>query len=97
MVHDELPKYLLATLKQRTEKQPGRQEERLPGSRLTGWFALRLLVRQPAADDGDHTENPMERRNKRTGRREKARIWEVRTERSGPGLGKRLPLKVLQS
>ncbi len=75
MVHDELPKYLLATLKRGQKKQPGRQEERLPGSRLTAGSALRLLVRQPAADDGDHTKIPMERRNKRTGRREKARIW----------------------
>lgn len=28
----------LATLKQQMKKPPGRQEERPPGSRLTGWF-----------------------------------------------------------
>ncbi len=47
----------LATLKQRTEKPPGRQEERLPDSRLTGWFRSPTPVRQSAADDGGNTEN----------------------------------------
>ncbi len=47
----------LATLKQRTEKLPGRRGECPPVSRLTGWFRSLTPVRQPAADDGGNTEN----------------------------------------
>lgn len=38
---------------------------------------VRYTIRQPTADDGGHAEIPLERRNKRTGRMEKARIWEI--------------------
>ena len=48
----------LATLKQRTEKgQDGRKDARRSADSPSG-SALRRLVRQPAADDGGHTENP---------------------------------------
>lgn len=58
MVHDELPKYLLVTLKQRTEKQPDGRKNASRAVDSPAGSALRLLVRQPAADDGGHTENP---------------------------------------
>ncbi|MBW6101590.1 tyrosine-type recombinase/integrase [Escherichia coli] len=60
------------------KKPPGRQEGCPPVSRLTGWFRsptpwyvsqLQTMVAT--------LKIPMERRNKRTGRTEKARIWEV--------------------
>ena len=39
--------------------------------------AFRSPLRQPATDDGGHLKIPLERRNKHTGRIEKARIWEI--------------------
>lgn len=49
----------LATLKQRTQKssQDGRKNASRSADSPAG-SALRRLVRQPAADDGGHTENP---------------------------------------
>ncbi|GDF97899.1 resolvase ResA [Escherichia coli] len=49
----------LATLKQRTEKA-ARTAGRTPAGQQTHRLVplFRLLVRQPAADDGGHTENP---------------------------------------
>ncbi|MDS1651793.1 tyrosine-type recombinase/integrase [Escherichia coli] len=98
MVHDELPKYLLApevsallhyvpdlrrkmqlaTLKQRTEKA-ARTAGRTPAGQQThrlvplsdSWY-VSLLQTMVAT-----LKIPLERRNKRTGRTEKARIWEV--------------------
>ncbi|EII75127.1 site-specific recombinase, phage integrase family [Escherichia coli 3.2303] len=98
MVHDELPKYLLApevsallhyvpdlrrkmllaTLKQRTEKA-ARTAGRTPAGQQThqlvplsdSWYVSQLQTMVATL------KIPMERRNKRTGRTEKARIWEV--------------------
>ena len=78
MVHDELPKYLLATLKQRTEKA-ARTAGRTPAGQQThrlvplsdSWYVSQLQTMVATL------KIPMVRRNKRTGRREKARIWEV--------------------
>ncbi|MBB8666778.1 tyrosine-type recombinase/integrase [Escherichia coli] len=98
MVHDELPKYLLApevsallhyvpdlrrkmllaTLKQRTEKT-ARTAGRMPAGQQThrlvplsdSWYVSQLQTMVATL------KIPMERRNKRTGRTEKARIWEV--------------------
>lgn len=98
MVHDELPKYLLApevsallhyvpdlrrkmllaTLKQRTEKA-ARTAGRTPAGQQThrlvplsdSWYVNQLQTMVATL------KIPMERRNKRTGRTEKARIWEV--------------------
>ena len=98
MVHDELPKYLLApevsallhyvpdlrrkmllaTLKQRTEKA-ARTAGRTPAGQQThrlvplsdSWYVSQLQTMVATL------KNPLERRNKRTGRTEKARIWEV--------------------
>ncbi len=56
--HAPYPFVQLATLKQRTEKPPdGRKNARRSADSPAG-SALRLTVRQPAADDGSHTENP---------------------------------------
>ncbi|WP_105457296.1 tyrosine-type recombinase/integrase [Escherichia coli] len=98
MVHDELPKYLLApevsallhyvpdlrrkmllaTLKQRTEKaartagrMPAGQQTHRLGPLSDAWDVSQLQTM------GATLKIPMERRNKRTGRTEKARIWEV--------------------
>ncbi|CAM7166489.1 MULTISPECIES: tyrosine-type recombinase/integrase [Enterobacteriaceae] len=98
MVHDELPKYLLApevsallhyvpdlrrkmllaTLKQRTEKA-ARTAGRTPAGQQThrlvplsdSWYVSQLQTMVATL------KIPLERRNKRTGRTEKARIWEV--------------------
>ncbi len=98
MVHDELPKYLLApevsallhyvpdlrrkmllaTLKQRTEKA-ARTAGRTPAGQQThqlvplsdSWYVSQLQTMVATL------KIPMERRNKRIGRTEKARIWEV--------------------
>lgn len=98
MVHDELPKYLLApevsallhyvpdlrrkmllaTLKQRTEKA-ARTAGRTPAGQQThqlvplsdSWYVSQLQTMVATL------KIPMERRNKRTGRTEKARLWEV--------------------
>ncbi|ELW9986666.1 tyrosine-type recombinase/integrase [Escherichia coli] len=98
MVHDELPKYLLApevtallhyvpdlhrkmllaTLKQRTEKA-ARTAGRMPAGQQThrlvplsdSWYVSQLQTMVATL------KIPMERRNRRTGRTEKARIWEV--------------------
>ncbi|ELO4939506.1 tyrosine-type recombinase/integrase [Escherichia coli] len=98
MVHDELPKYLLApevsallhyvpdlrrkmllaTLKQRTEKA-ARTAGRTPAGQQThrlvplsdSWYVSQLQTMVATL------KILMERRNKRTGRTEKARIWEV--------------------
>ncbi|HAK5802695.1 TPA: phage integrase family protein [Salmonella enterica] len=88
LVQDELPKYLLvpdlhrkmllATLKQRTEKA-ARTAGRLP----SGSQPHRLV---PLSDNQYVSQLqmmvatlkiPLERRNRRTGRTEKARIWEI--------------------
>lgn len=66
----------LATLKQRTEKAARTAGECPPVSELTGWFRSLTLVRQPQTMVAT-LKIPMERRNRRTGRTEKARIWEV--------------------
>ena len=108
MVHDELPKYLLApevsallhyvpdlrrkmllaTLKQRTEKA-ARTAGRTPAGQQThqlvplsdSWYVSQLQTMVATL------KIPMERRNKRTGRTEKARLWEVtdRTVRTWSG------------
>ncbi len=77
MVHDELPKYLLApevsallhyvpdlrrkmllaTLKQRNEKAARTAGNACRTADSPAGSALRLLVRQSAADDGGNTEN----------------------------------------
>ncbi|ELI6006224.1 tyrosine-type recombinase/integrase, partial [Escherichia coli] len=68
----------LATLKQRTEKA-ARTAGRMPAGQQThrlvplsdAWFVSQLQTMVATL------KIPMERRNKRTGRTEKARIWEV--------------------
>ncbi|GHK10985.1 hypothetical protein ECZU01_49630 [Escherichia coli] len=67
----------LATLKQRTEKAAdGRKNARRAADSPAG-SALRLRYVSQLQTMVATLKIPMERRNKRTGRTEKARIWEV--------------------
>lgn len=80
----------LATLKQRTEKA-ARTAGRMPAGQQThrlaplsgSWYVSQLQTMVATL------KIPMERRNKRTGRTEKARIWDVtdRTVRTWIGVG----------
>lgn len=82
----------LATLKQRTEKatRDGRKNacrtaDSPAGSALRLWYVSQLQTMVATL------KIPLERRNKRTGRTEKARIWEVTDRTVRTGLGRRLP------